>query len=49
MQRKLQGPKAAETLCEGTDSAEHTVRYLGWFGLSRILDSDFEPYGRRSC
>jgi hypothetical protein len=30
------------------DTAEHTVAFLGWFGLSRTLDSDFEPYGKRS-
>lgn len=40
--------KAAETSSDGAEPAEHTVQYLGWFGLSRRLDSDFEPYGRRS-
>jgi hypothetical protein len=40
--------EAGETSCKGADSAEHTFLYLGWFGLSRTLDSDFEPYGRRS-
>jgi hypothetical protein len=39
--------RGGETLCEGVDSA-HTAQYLGWFGLSRTLDSDFEPYGKRS-
>jgi hypothetical protein len=48
MKRKLRGQKAAEKLREGADSAEHTVQFLGWFGLSRTLESDFEPYGRRS-
>ena len=27
---------------------EHAVVYRGWFGLSRTLASDFEPYGSRS-
>lgn len=40
--------KAPETSCDGADSADHTVQYLGWFGFSRTLDSDSEPYGRRS-
>lgn len=48
MQRKLQSPKAAETPSETTDSVENTVRYRGWFGLSRTLDSDYEPFGKRS-
>jgi len=30
------------------DSTEHRVTFLGWFGLSRRLDSDFEPWGKRS-
>src|SRR5580693_8215211 len=39
--------KTAGTSGEGADSTKHTVQYLGWFGLSRTLDSDFEPYGKR--
>ena len=47
---KALGPidKTAETLGGDADSTKHTVQYLGWFGLSRTLDSDFEPYGKRS-
>jgi hypothetical protein len=39
---------ADRALNDPQDSTEHTVVYLGWFRLSRMLDSDFEPYGRRS-
>jgi hypothetical protein len=46
MQKTLRRPKATDEL--NADSAERTVRYRGWFGLSRTLDSDFEPYGERS-
>src|ERR1017187_1970164 len=30
------------------DAVAHRVVYLGWFGLARTLESDFEPYGKRS-
>jgi len=33
---------------EAPDAVEHRVVYLGWFGLARTLESDFEPYGKRS-
>jgi hypothetical protein len=43
-----QGPVSLDKAGETADSAEHKVVFLGWFGLSRRLDSDFEPYRKRS-
>ncbi|MEO8662671.1 MAG: hypothetical protein ABI693_29695 [Bryobacteraceae bacterium] len=45
---KAKRPRKDETSGESLDSSGYTVAYLGWFGLCRTLESDFEPYGKRS-
>jgi hypothetical protein len=42
------GLKSEELSSEAAKRSDRKLAFLGWFGLSMRLDSDFEPFGKRS-